>query len=115
MSSVRKTISLLESGSRLVYLRRFHASPPVKARPAPRKSPRITSSTKQQSVIRVRKSYSIEESLPTISLLNSAKESGVLTVEQDHAIAFLRRYHELAERPIAGWEQKICTGEQSAS
>jgi hypothetical protein len=64
--------------------------------------------------IRVRRTYDFEESLPPIALLHSAKKSGALAVEPDKALESLREYQALAGRSSAGWERKLCTGEQAA-
>ena len=111
MASLRKSIPLVENGCRLVCLRGFHASPSIAARPAPRKSPRVAAAQPSASTVRVKKTYSSEESLPPISLINSARKSGALVIEPVKALGFLRQYQELAARPTPGWEQSLCTGE----
>jgi hypothetical protein len=114
MVSLRRSMPLLENGCRLLCLRSFHASASITARPAPRKSPRVAASQPSDSRIRVKKTYSSGESLPPISLINSARKSGALVIESGKALEFLRQYQELAARPTPGWEQNLCTGELGA-
>jgi hypothetical protein len=105
---------LLENGCKLVSLRGFHASPSIAARPAPRMSPRVAAAQPSNNRVRVKKTYSSEESLPPISLINSARKSGALVIESGKSLEFLRQYQELAARPTPGWEQNLCAGELGA-
>jgi hypothetical protein len=111
MATLRKSMPLLENGCRFVCLRSFHAGSSIAARPAPRKSPRVAAAQPSASTVRVKKTYSSEESLPPISLINSARKSGALVIESGKALEFLRQYQELSARPTPGWEQNLCTGE----
>ncbi|KAE8446814.1 hypothetical protein EG329_011591 [Mollisiaceae sp. DMI_Dod_QoI] len=67
----------------------------------------------QQSSMRVRKTpvtedSMIEDSLPSLVLLNSARKSGVLRVEPETALEFLREYQRMTAKPSGTWEQKLC-------
>lgn len=64
----------------------------------------------QQGAVRVKKTPAIEESLPPLVLLNSARKSGVLSIEPEKALEFLRQYHELSTKHGGLWEQKLCDG-----
>lgn len=59
----------------------------------------------------MKKIPSIEESLPPMVLLNAARKSGVLSVEPEKALEFLRQYQQLSGRPGGTWEQKLCDGQ----
>ena len=114
MSTYRGARPLIERGYRLLPSRQLHETSFLRARPAPRRSPRVNTGIPPPSAVRVKRTYDFEESLPPISLLNSARKSGVLVVEPHKALEFLREYQALAVKSSAGWERRLCAGEQVA-
>jgi TPR repeat protein len=115
MSTFKGARPLLEKGCWLLDSRAFYATPFVRAKPAPKRSPRVKAGNPHPGVVRVKRTYDFEESLPPIVLLDAARKSGALVVEPDKALGFLREYHALAGKPTAGWERKLCTSEQFAT
>jgi len=53
----------------------------------------------------------VEEQLPPVALLKSAKKSKALDIEPDAALSILRNYVELsAQRTTGKWERQFCAG-----
>ncbi|KUJ19077.1 HCP-like protein [Mollisia scopiformis] len=87
----------------------FHPTSIPKARPIARASPKTRARLQQQEgSIRVRQAPNIEDSLPPVVLLNSARKSGLLQIEPEKALDFLRQYQQLAVNPVGSWEQTLC-------
>jgi hypothetical protein len=111
MFALRSTTSLLgavcHDVSKNVCRRNFHALPRGKM-PTPR-SPRL-SARPHPGIVRLKKTYDVEESLPPTILLNSAHTAGLLSIPSDKALHFLRVYHDISRRSMTGWEQKVCKG-----
>jgi hypothetical protein len=110
MSTVRGARPLIEKGCLLLRPRDFHATPFIRARPAPKRSPKVRATNPPAGGLRIKRTYDYEESLPPIALLNAARKSGALAVEPDQALEFLREYQALAGKSNAGWEQRLCNG-----
>jgi hypothetical protein len=53
---------------------------------------------------------SIEDALPPIAFLKSAKLAGALDIEPEQALDVIRRYHELAKTGRKNWEHIFCLG-----
>ncbi len=106
MSGARRAIPLIERASKPRY---FHTTRYFLAKPAPRRSPRVSSAKSSPGLVKLSKSYEVEESLPPLALLNSAKKSGALGVDPQRALEFLHRYQETGKKPGGGWEQQLCT------
>ncbi|RKF61860.1 putative hcp-like protein [Erysiphe neolycopersici] len=57
---------------------------------------------------REKKAYDCDESLPPIHLLKIAHEAGVLSIEPEQVLMFLRRYqHSLNHRQSSNWQQNL--------
>ncbi|PMD49573.1 HCP-like protein [Hyaloscypha bicolor E] len=108
MSTVRGARPLIEKGCLLLRPRDFHATPFIRARPAPKRSPKVRATNPPAGGLRIKRTYEYEESLPPIALLNAARKSGALAVEPDQALEFLREYQALAGKSNAGWKQRLC-------
>ena len=111
MSTLRSARPLIGKGCLLLQSRKFHAAPPIKARPVSKQSPRARAANSPAGSARVKRTYGHEESLPPIALLEAARKSGALTVKPDEALHFLREYQALAGKSNTGWEQRLCNGE----
>ncbi|CZR61616.1 uncharacterized protein PAC_11513 [Phialocephala subalpina] len=91
------------------HTRCFHATSIPKARPAPKPSPKVRAKLgPQPGVIRIKKTPAIEDSLPPLVLLESGRKSGVLRIEPEAALEFLRQYMQSTTKPSGTWEQKLC-------
>ncbi len=103
---------LVDQGCRLLGLRNFSVTQSVRAKPAPKRSPRVAAQAQSRpDTIRVKQVYDSEESLPPMALLNSARKSGALAIEPMKARDFLLQYQERVGNPNSGWEQKLCSGQ----
>lgn len=111
MSTLRSARPLIEKGCLSLRSRNFHATPSIRARPAPKQSPRVRAANPPPWAARVKRTYDHEESLPPITLLDAARKSGALAVEPDEALQFLREFQALAGKSNTGWEERLCNGE----
>jgi hypothetical protein len=109
MSMPRSAKILIERASLLLGSRKFHGTPAIRARPAP-KSPRVRAANPPTGAVRVKRAHDHEVSLPPIALLDAARKSGALAVEPHQALQFLREYQALAGKSNEGWEQRLCKG-----
>ena len=74
------------------------------ARPRPRPALKKPVTTPLQTA-------TVEEQLPPVALLKSAKKSGALDIEPDAALSILRNYVELSnQRKTGKWEKQFCAG-----
>jgi hypothetical protein len=84
--------------------RSLSATTAFSARPHPRPAPKKLGTAPLQKA-------PIEEQLPPIALLKSAKKSGALDIEPDAALSVLQNYVELsAPRQTGKWEKQFCAG-----
>ncbi|KAN0095253.1 HCP-like protein [Hyaloscypha variabilis] len=107
MSMPRSAKILIERASLLLGSRKFHGTPAIRGRPAP-KSPRVRAANPPTGAVRVKRAHDHEVSLPPIALLDAARKSGALAVEPHQALQFLREYQALAGKSNEGWEQRLC-------
>jgi hypothetical protein len=56
------------------------------------------------------KDFLIEDQLPPLALLKSAKKSNALNIEPEAALNILRRYIELSREKPRGWDSQVCQG-----
>jgi hypothetical protein len=110
MSTVRGARPLIEKSRLVLRSRNFHVTPFLGARPAPKRSPKVKAANPPPGAGRLKRTYDFEESLPPISLLNSARKSGALVVEPHEALHFLRGYQALDGKSNPGWEERLCNG-----
>jgi hypothetical protein len=102
---------MIESSCRLLGSRSFHTASRLGAKQSSRAAPIVTRKSRQvQGAQHMKAAKDIEESLPPVSLLQSASKSGALDVHPEKALEILRDYQELAKKSSPGWEAKLCTG-----
>ena len=61
------------------------------------------------------KDFLVEDQLPSLELLKSARKSKVLDIEPEAALNVLRRFIELSREKPRGWESQVCEGDQELS
>ncbi|KAI6715910.1 hypothetical protein JHW43_001568 [Diplocarpon mali] len=109
LASLRKTKLIFEKCYNVIRLRGLHAVPSMQAAArSPRVIAKIRASTRGSNVVREKRTYDIEDCLPSIVLLKYARKSGALSITPEKALDFLRIYHEHAAASGVGWEPKLC-------
>ncbi len=111
MLTLKRSVPRIRIRHRISRSKGFHGTSFIEAQSA--RSPRTRNYDRQSAPTRGRRPYDIEDSLPPMALLNSARESGALAIEPDKALEFLRQFHHLAldlNYSAAGWERKLCAG-----
>ncbi|KAJ8060882.1 hypothetical protein OCU04_009963 [Sclerotinia nivalis] len=100
----------LRNGLRLLNKRSIHTTPrllAVSIKPS-RKQTLAKRNAAEPVMIRKRVSIDTADALPPLFILETDHKAGVLKVDPDKAMEFLKNYQNLYGNPNPGWETGIC-------
>lgn len=97
----------------LICTRQFHTPPPLNAQP--RRSPRVKAASQYRqtngSLHKRNPTYNVEDSLPSMSILQTAQKEGILDLEPEKTLQFLHAFSLSNSMKSTGtWEEKLCAG-----
>lgn len=112
-----RAILPFKHGLRLFNQRSLHTTPrlfAVNIKPS-RKQILAKRNATEPVIIRKRVPINTPEALPPMFILESDHKAGVLTVEPNKAMEFLKNYQSLHGNPNQGWETGICNSKAFSS
>ncbi|RDL37455.1 uncharacterized protein BP5553_04888 [Venustampulla echinocandica] len=104
----RRLVPVLQKCQRQLGSRNIHSTPRCNAAYSPTVRKIRNGQSNQRAAAAPRQNLSVDEALPPITMLSVAKKSGVIDIEPEKALEFLREYTKASASSTGDWEQKLC-------